>query len=118
MTQHEKINYVEFAARDLTSTKRFFTEVFGWSFEDYGPEYTAFSDQEIDGGFYKADLNSISASGAALIVFYSADLERTLNKIEAGGGTITKPIFSFPGGRRFHFIEPSGNEMAVWSDIT
>jgi predicted enzyme related to lactoylglutathione lyase len=118
MNIHEKINYIEYAAADLTATKHFFTEVFGWSFEDYGPEYTAFSDQGIDGGFYKADLKSISASGAALIVFYSANLENTLSKIEANGGTITKPIFSFPGGRRLHFTEPSGNEMAVWSDIT
>ncbi len=116
MNEHEKISYVEFPAKDLEATKRFFSNVFGWSFEDYGPEYAAFSSQGIDGGFYKSDLQSSTDNGAALIVFYSQDLEATLAKIEQAGGLIVKPIFSFPGGRRFHFTEPSGNEFAVWSD--
>ena len=116
---HEKINYVEFPAGNLTATKQFFSEVFGWSFQDYGPEYAAFSnaDAGLDGGFYQADLNSSTQSGAALIVFYSDNLEKTQVKIEQAKGKIVKPIFSFPGGRRFHFLEPSGNEFAVWSDI-
>ncbi|MFQ5753829.1 MAG: VOC family protein [bacterium] len=116
MNEHEKINYVEFPAKDIEATKAFFTEVFGWSFVDYGPEYTAFSNEGIDGGFFKSDLTSSTANGSALIVFYSKNLEQTQLKIENAGGSIIKPIFSFPGGRRFHFTEPSGNEFAVWSD--
>lgn len=116
MKIHEKINYVEFPAINLNETKNFFTRAFGWSFEDYGPEYAAFSNQGLDGGFFQSEQRSLSENGAALIVFYSEDLETTLSKIEDNGGVIIKPIFSFPGGRRFHFTEPSGNEFAVWSD--
>ena len=94
-----------------------FTEVFGWVFEDYGPEYTAFSNSGLEGGFYQADLQARTRDGSALIVFYSADLEQTLRQIEAAGGRIVEPIFSFPGGRRFHFCEPSGNEFAVWTEV-
>jgi len=116
MNQHEKMNYVEFPARDLAGTKAFFESVFGWSFTDYGPEYTAFENQGLDGGFFQSDLASSTERGAALIVFYSNQLEATLAKVEKAGGSIIKPIFSFPGGRRFHFTEPSGNEFAVWSE--
>jgi uncharacterized protein len=116
MNKHEKINYVEFPARDIPATRAFFRQLFGWSFEDYGPEYSAFSDQGLDGGFYKAELSSTVASGGALLVFYSQDLEDTQARVRQAGGVIVKPIFSFPGGRRFHFTEPSGNEFAVWSD--
>ena len=116
MNEHEKINYVEFPAKNLQATKDFFAQVFGWSFEDYGLEYTAFSNQGLDGGFFKSVLESSTSNGAALIVFYSQNLEATQTKIEQAGGVIIKPPFSFPGGRRFHFAEPSGNEFAVWSD--
>ena len=116
MSQHEKINYVEFPARDLTVAKRFFKEVFDWSFTDFGDEYTAFSDAGLKGGFFKADVCSSSDQGAALIVFYSPELERTLANIEKAGGVVVKPIFAFPGGRRFHFTDPNGNEFAVWSE--
>lgn len=114
MNQHEKMNYVEFPAKDLAGTKAFFESVFGWSFTDYGPEYTAFENQGLDGGFFQADLASSTEKGAALIVFYSDQLEATLAKVEKAGGSILRPIYSFPGGRRFHFTEPSGNEFAVW----
>ena len=117
MNQHEKINYVEFPARNIETTKAFFTQAFGWSFEDFGPDYTAFSDQGLDGGFFKSELSSSTENGSALIVFYSQELEATQSKIEEAGGMIIKPIFSFPGGRRFHFMDPSGNEYAVWSDL-
>lgn len=117
MPEHEKINYVEFPAKDIEVTKAFFTSVFGWSFVDYGPEYTAFSDAGIDGGFYKSDLNVSTDNGSALVVIYSKNLEKTQSKIENAGGSILRPIFSFPGGRRFHFIDPNGNEYAVWSDM-
>ena len=116
MNEHGKINYVEFPAKDIQVTKDFFTQAFGWSFRDFGPEYTAFSNQGINGGFFKSELCSSTNNGAALIVFYSNDLEATQAKIEKANGVIVKPIFSFPGGRRFHFTEPGGNEFAVWSD--
>lgn len=116
MTEHEKLNYVEFPARDMQATKVFFQAAFGWSFEDFGPEYASFSNQGLDGGFYKAELSASSASGSALLIFYSENLEQAQARVEQAGGEIIKPIFSFPGGRRFHFLEPSGNELAVWSD--
>lgn len=114
MPAHEKINYVEFPAHDLERTKAFFEAAFGWSFVDYGPEYTAFSDQGLDGGFYKSELKGTTDRGSALIVLFSQSLEETQAKVRSAGGRIVKPIFPFPGGRRFHFIEPSGNEFAVW----
>ena len=117
MKDHEKINYVELPVRDIEATKAFFTKAFGWSFTDYGPEYTAFSNAGIDGGFYKSDLNASTDNGSALIIFYSKELEQTQSKIENAGGSIIKPIFTFPGGRRFHFTDPNGNEYAVWSEI-
>jgi len=116
MNEHEKINYVEFPAKDIEATKSFFTTVFGWSFVDFGSEYTAFSNEGIDGGFFKSDLAVSVETGSALIVFYSNDLEKTQSKIVNAGGSIIKPIFLFPGGRRFHFGDPNGNEYAVWSD--
>lgn len=116
MNTHEKINYVEYPAADLAATKNFFRTAFGWAFEDFGPDYTAFTGEGLDGGFYRAPLQSRSEKGAALIVFYSQDLEATQTKVEQAGGNILKAIFPFPGGRRFHFTEPSGNEFAVWSD--
>jgi hypothetical protein len=116
MSEHEKLDYVEYPAVDLEATQAFFSEVFGWDFEQFGPDYCAFAKQGLDGGFYRSQLYSSTRNGSALLVFYSADLEATLAKIERAGGRIEKPIFPFPGGRRFHFCEPSGNEFAVWSD--
>ncbi|USH04943.1 VOC family protein [Grimontia kaedaensis] len=116
MNQHGKLNYVEFPARDLLATKSFFSEAFGWTFTDYGPDYTAFSDQGLDGGFFRAEMCSETSNGGALLVFYSESLEQTEINVKQTGGKIVKPIFDFPGGRRFHFTEPSGNEFAVWSD--
>jgi len=117
MNEHEKINYVEFPAKDIDATKAFFTAVFGWSFVDYGPDYAAFSNEGLDGGFYKSDLAVSTENGSALVVFYSKDLDNTQSKIENAGGSIIKPIFAFPGGRRFHFGDPNGNEYAVWSSL-
>lgn len=113
--QHEKINYVEFPSRNIQATKQFFQQAFGWTFEDYGPDYAAFANRGLDGGFFSADSAARTDNGSALIVFYSADLAATLAKVSAAGGEVIKPIFSFPGGRRFHFVEPGGNEFAVWS---
>lgn len=115
MSNHEKINYVEFPAKDIAATKTFFGAVFDWSFVDYGPEYVAFDNAGIDGGFFKSDSVVSTDNGSALIVFYSDQLEQTLEKIKTAGGSVIKPIFEFPGGRRFHFGDPNGNEFAVWS---
>lgn len=117
MNEHEKINYIELPAKDLEETKQFFASAFGWSFVDYGSEYIAFSNAGMDGGFFKSDLVSSSDKGGALIIFYSKNLEETQTKIENSNGVIMKPIFTFPGGRRFHFTDPNGNEYAVWSDM-
>ncbi len=117
MNECEKINYVEFPAKDMDAAKKFFSEVFNWSFEDYGPEYMAFSNAGLDGGFYKSDQITSTKNGGALVVLYSKNLESTQAKIQKAGGIIVKPIFLFPGGRRFHFGDPNGNEYAVWSDI-
>jgi predicted enzyme related to lactoylglutathione lyase len=116
MNVHEKINYIELPAKDLQATKDFFTEVFNWSFKDYGAEYIAFTDEVLDGGFYKSDLSASTSNASALVIFYSNDLNFTSSKIQTAGGLIVKPIFEFPGGHRFHFSDPSGNEFAVWSD--
>jgi predicted enzyme related to lactoylglutathione lyase len=117
MNIHEKINYVEFPAKDMAATKKFFAQVFNWSFTDYGPEYMDVKDVGLDVGFYKSDLTARYVDGSALIVFYSKELEATQDKIEKAGGHITRPIISFPGGRRFQFADPSGNEYGVWSDL-
>lgn len=116
MIRHEKINYVELPAADINAVKRFFENAFNWEFEDYGPDYSAFSNQGLDGGFFKSDMHSSTINGAALVIFYSEQLEDTQEKIINAGGNICKDIFSFPGGRRFHFTDPNGNEFAVWSD--
>lgn len=117
MNVHEKINYLEFPSTDLAVTKKFFTEVFGWSFVDFGADYSTFANEGIDGGFYKSNMSATTGKGGALVVLYSKALEETQAKIEQAGGKIVKPVFSFPGGRRFHFSDPNGNEYGVWSDI-
>ncbi len=116
ITKHNKINYIEIPAKDIDSTKAFFSEVFGWSFVDYGPDYCSFAAQGVDGGFFKSDLVVSTKNGSPLIVLYSNHIETTQDEIEKAGGNIVKPIFSFPGGRRFHFNDPNGNEFAVWSE--
>ncbi|WP_417665423.1 VOC family protein [Pseudidiomarina sp.] len=114
---HEKINYIELPARDIEATKAFFTEAFGWTFVDYGPDYAAIENAGLDGGFYRSDLVASTTTGSALVVLYSKELEASQTRVEETGGKIIKPIFDFPGGRRFHFTCPSGNEYAVWSDV-
>jgi predicted enzyme related to lactoylglutathione lyase len=116
MTADLKIDYLEFPAADLEAAKSFYAAVFNWAFEDYGPAYCSFSDGRLTGGFYKADRASTVASGSVLVVLYAEALEATAENVEKAGGTIVKPVFDFPGGRRFHFHDPNGNELAVWSD--
>ena len=112
----QKIDYVELPAKDFDAVESFYSKVFNWSFTDYDQQYRAFSDGKIDGGFYLSELHSSTANGAALIVLYASDLEQTLANIVSAGGKVVKETFSFPGGRRFHFADPNGNELAVWSD--
>ncbi len=112
----ERINDIEMPASDLEGTKKFFSDAFGWQFVDYGPDYTPIQGAGLDGGFYRSDLVAETERGSALVVLYSSDLEASLHKVEQAEGKIKKPIFSFPGGRRFHFTDPSGNEYAVWSE--
>ena len=114
-TQHH-INYLEIPTRDISASKIFFSQVFAWSFKDYGAEYAAFTDAGVDGGFYQSDVKVSTVQGSVLVVLYSADLEATQGEVKAAGGNICKSIFTFPGGRRFHFTDPSDNEFAVWSD--
>jgi hypothetical protein len=116
MDQKEPIHYVEFGARDLPATKSFFAEAFGWTFVDYGPDYASIQNAGLDGGFFTSDKQADADTGSALVILYSATLEDARDRVLKAGGTIKKAIFSFPGGRRFHFVEPSGNELAVWSD--
>ena len=113
MKQTGKIDYIELDGGELASTKRFYAEAFGWGFQDYGPTYAAFQEAGIDGGFC-ADPKQPSAP--PLVILYADRLEEAADKIVAAGGKISVPIFSFPGGRRFHFRDPAGNEMAVWSE--
>jgi uncharacterized protein len=111
MREDGKIDYVEFPAGDLPATKGFYAAAFGWTFTDYGPEYAAMS-QGLDGGFH-ADA---AATAKPLVILYATDLEAMAARVRDAGGTIVRPIFSFPGGRRFHFTDPSGNELAVWGE--
>ena len=116
MTNDSKINYIELPAQSLDKAKQFYGDAFGWTFEDYGDDYCAFNDGAMDGGFYRSPLNSNSENGAALVVLFANNIEDLEQKVVAAGGTIKKPLFAFPGGRRFHFVDPNQNELAVWSD--
>jgi len=113
-----KIDYIEFHSQNLEATKAFFTKAFGWAFTDYGPDYCDFNGEGINGGFFRSDDMALASNGAPRVLFYSARLEDTQAAIEAANGVICREIQSFPGGRRFHFIEPGGNELGVWSDVT
>jgi len=116
MPTDQKIDYLELPARDFDAVQAFYEKALAWSFTDYGAEYRAFSDGKIDGGFYKSEHTSSTQNGAALIIVYALDLEGTRDAITSSGGRVVKDIFAFPGGRRFHFADPHGNELAVWSD--
>lgn len=116
MSQHEKINYLELPCLDIEKTKDFFSKVFSWEFTDYGPEYIALKNAGIDGWFFLSNKTSTTSSWACLIVIYSENLLETQNKIVQANGEIIKPTFSFPGGSRFHFTDPNGNEYAIWND--
>ena len=111
--QDRRVDYVEFLTSDIEEIKSFYSEVFGWEFTDYGPEYTSFTDGRLGGGFALAP--KVTAGGP-LVVLYSTNLEEINASIRESGGRIVRDPFEFPGGRRLHFTDPSGNELAVWSD--
>lgn len=113
---HHTINYIEMPSSDIEATKAFYGAAFGWTFQDWGPDYVSFSGAGVEGGFeHDADGRQPSADGA-LVILYSEDLAASENAVTSAGGTISRPAFSFPGGRRFHFLDPSGNELGVWSE--
>lgn len=108
-----RVDYIEFPATDIEQTKRFYSEVFGWQFTDYGPDYTSFTDGRLAGGFAVAP--DVTAGGP-LVVLYATNLAEIEARVRDSGGQIVREIFEFPGGRRFHFTDPSRNELAVWSE--
>jgi predicted enzyme related to lactoylglutathione lyase len=109
----KRIDYIELNVSDLARSKAFYGGAFGWQFTDYGPSYCAFSDGRLDGGFTTAEP---PCPGGPLVILYADDLAAMLEKVRSVGGAIVKPIFDFPGGKRFHFTDPDGYELAVWSD--
>lgn len=111
--QDRRVDYIEFGATDVARTKEFYRQVFGWRFEDYGPDYTSFQDGRLSGGFTK---DAPVRPANPLVVIYATRLEDTEGKIKQAGGKIVRNAYAFPGGRRFHFTDPSGNELAVWTD--
>ena len=115
MTRERRIDYVEFASSDPAASRAFFEAVFGWSFVDYGSDYTAFDDGRLQGGFFRATPKQAS-TGAPLLVLYADQLLPVQSAVQQAGGRIVREVFSFPGGSRFQFIEPGGNELAVWSE--
>ncbi len=110
------IDYIEMPSRDLPATRRFFEQLFGWSFDDYGPDYIAFDDGRMTGGFFSADAVWTDATACPLVVFYAADLRAMRDDVVRLGGKLTRDIFDFPGGFRFHFQAPGSGEFAVWSE--
>jgi predicted enzyme related to lactoylglutathione lyase len=116
--QHNAINYVEFTTTDVAGTKRFYEKVFGWNFQDWGPDYISFDKASagIDGGFRQGSRHEKLPDNAPLIVLYSKELKATETAIKSAGGNIVVPTFEFPGGHRFHFSDGAGNVLAVWSE--
>ncbi len=109
------INYIELPLVKNAETKAFYSQVFGWEFTDWGPTYISFSGAGVDGGFNGESDVEVSAPGV-LVVLYADDLTKKSEEVADAGGKITRPIYAFPGGKRFHFLDPNGNELAVWSE--
>ena len=122
MSQQEhnlQMDYIEFPATDIEATKRFYNQVFGWKFTDYGPSYTSFNDGRLGGGFNGESQPALADSAktrGVLVVLYATSLDEIYGKVKAAGGKIVRETFDFPGGKRFHFADPNGNELAVWSE--
>ena len=114
MSTHHTIDYVEFTVRDLAAAKRFYTAAFGWQFNDYGPEYAGIQGAAGEAGGLRQ--SSEARTGGPLVILYSQDLEQSVAAVRSAGGKIVREPFAFPGGRRFQFTDPSGNELGVWSE--
>ena len=112
---NNSINYIEFPLVKNSETKQFYTQVFGWEFADWGPNYVSFSGAGIDGGFNGGADAQVSVPGV-LVVLYADDLPQKLDEVQEAGGQVIKPIYQFPGGQRFHFLDPNGIELVVWSE--
>ncbi len=113
MRAENRIDYIEIPATDLKKAEEFFSALFNWSFQNWGEEYTSFNDGQLDGGFRLAA--DVAPATGVLVIFFSTDLERDVERVQELGATISEPIFPFPGGRRFHFVDPTGTEYAIWS---
>ncbi|MDH3615081.1 MAG: VOC family protein [Gammaproteobacteria bacterium] len=113
MSAENRIDYVEIPVTDLKRTREFFSSLFGWSFQEWGDDYMSFNDGGLDGGFRRS--TEPAPTTGVLLVFYSENLERDVDRVKDLGATISQDIFSFPGGRRFHFVDPVGTEYAMWS---
>ena len=111
---HHAIDYIEIAVTDIDAAKAFYASAFGWSLVDYGPDYAGIQGDGREMGGLRRD--SEVRAGGPLVILYSEDLEGSAEAVTAAGGAILEPIYAFPGGRRFHFADPAGNELAVWSD--
>lgn len=116
MSKHHHFNYVEFPATDLAEMKRFYGAAFGWSFQDWGDAYVSIHDAGVDGGFDASGSRNPTDRGA-LVILYSDDLEASEKAVTDAGGKISMPAIDFPGGRRFHFTDPSGNELGIWTMV-
>jgi len=111
---HHGIDYIEVSVTDMAEARRFYEAAFGWKFNDYGPEYSGIQKPGGEAGGLR--LAAEVSGGGPLVILYSADLDASVQSVrDAGGQVVTEP-FEFPGGRRFHFTDPSGNELAVWSE--
>lgn len=113
MRRNGCIDYVELPGGKLDESKRFYAAAFGWRFVDYGPSYVAVEDAGLDAGLQG---DPQEATAAPLVILYAEHLESMQDAVIAAGGEIRRRISSFPGGRRFHFRDPAGNELAVWSE--
>lgn len=111
---HHAIDYVEISVIDLAQAKRFYAAAFDWSFQDYGPGYAGI---QKPGGGEAGGLRAVDevTAGGPLVILYSRDLDASLERVRSAGGRVVTEPYAFPGGRRFHFADPSGNELAVWA---
>ena len=115
MRAEKRIDYIEIPVTDPAKAREFFAALMDWEFKDWGPDYISFRDGRLDGGFRRSE--EPAPSNSVLLVFFSEDLERDRDRVVELGATINQDIFEFPGGRRFHFVDPLGNEYAIWGEL-
>jgi predicted enzyme related to lactoylglutathione lyase len=115
MRAEKRIDYIEIPVSDPAKARDFFAALMGWEFKDWGPDYISFRDGRLDGGFRRS--GEAAPSNGVLLVFFSEDLERDRDRVIELGASISQDIFEFPGGRRFHFVDPLGNEYAIWGEL-